>query len=435
MNQESSVGGAANRSGWFTYENGILLILGFSFGLIFFDRNALTFLAADLIAGPDEGGLGLTGAQIGTLSSGLALAWALSAYFVGAWSDRIGARKPFVLASILVFSLCSAISGLATGFIFLLVARVVMGLAEGPFLPICLSIMSEESSPHRRGLNAGIMQNVFAALIGTLIGGFLIPYLADIFDWRITFFLTGVPGLVCALLVWLYLKEPERNNTDEKKPEHRIGISALTMLREHNIRVCCVVSIFMVAWFLVALTFMPAFLELNRGFSGQVAGRLVGVTGFATLLCGFLVPALSDRIGRKPAITTFCFLGVVSSIAALYFDGPLWMLGVLLFIGWSGTGAFPLFMGVVPGETVSRTLAATSMGLVVCVGELIGGVVAPPFSGWLADSTSLGLAAPIMVVGVCAFFGGIAALFLKETAPSMVGTPAADIAGDGTTTV
>ena len=175
--------------------------------------------------------------------------------------------------------------------------------------------------------------------------------------------------------------------------------------------------------------------KVGRGCLDGVLGWRVGVTGFATLLCGFLVPALSDRIGRRPAIIIFCFLGTVTSLAALYFSGPMWMLGVLLFIGWSGTGAFPLFMGVVPGETVSRALAATSMGLVVCVGELIGGVLVPPLSGWISDNTGLGLAAPIMVLGVCAFCGGVAALFLKETAPSKVGAPAVDIAGEGTTSV
>ena len=267
MNQSSSTGGTTSKSGWFTYENGILLLLGFGFGLIFFDRNALTFLAGDLTAE-----LGITGAQLGMLSSGLAAAWALSAYFVGAWSDRIGARKPFVLASIVVFSLCSAISGLATGFAFLLVARVLMGLAEGPYLPICLSIMNEESTPHRRGVNAGIMQNVFAALIGTLIGGFLVPRLAEMFDWRVAFFLTGVPGLICAVLVWMYLKEPARDTSVAAKPANRIGLSALTMLKEHNIRVCCVVSIFMVAWFLTSLTFLPIFFQTIRGFTGIVNG-------------------------------------------------------------------------------------------------------------------------------------------------------------------
>jgi MFS family permease len=413
VNKETSPATVPTASRWLSYENGVLLLLGFSFGLVFFDRNALNFLAADLIAD-----LGLTAAQLGTLSSGLAAAWALSAYLVGAWSDRIGARKPFVLASIIVFSLCSAISGFATGFAFLLVARIIMGIAEGPFLPVCLSVMNEASSPHRRGVNAGILQNVFAALIGTLLGGLLVPQLADLFNWRVAFFLTGVPGLICAALVGIYLREPARGASSANRSRHETGAGALAMLKEHNIRICCVISIFMVAWFLVGLTFLPVFFENQRGFTGPEAGRLVGVTGFATLSCGFLVPAFSDRIGRKPAMILFCFLGTVTSLAALYFEGPLWMLGVLLFVGWSGTGAFPMFMGVVPGETVSRSLAASSMGLVVCVGELVGGVAVPPLAGWIADRTSL--EAPIMIIGVCALCGGVAALFLKETAPSKV---------------
>jgi MFS family permease len=356
---------------------------------------------------------------LGWLSSGLSLAWALSAYFVGAWSDRVGVRKPFVLGSIIIFSLCSAFSGIATSFAALLLARIVMGIAEGPFLPVCLSIMNVESSPHRRGVNAGIMQNVFAALLGTMLSGFLIPRLAELFEWRATFFITGIPGLICALLVWLYLREPARDAAASAKPTRVGASSALALLKEHNIRVCCVVSIFMVAWFLVALVFLPIYFQTVRGYTIEEAGGLVGVTGLATLFSGFLVPAWSDRVGRKPAIILFCFLGIVTSLAALFFDGPRWMLGVLLFIGWTGTGSFPLFMGVVPGETVSRSLAATSMGLVVCIGELIGGAAVPPIAGWIADRTSL--AAPVFVVGVCAFCAGVAALFLRETAPRKVG--------------
>jgi len=415
MSAQNSSVGSTGRSGLLTYENGILLLLGFSFGLVFFDRNAINYLVASI-----QTDLGLSNAQIGMLSSGLALAWALSAYFISAWSDLLRARKPFVLISILLFSLCSAISGLATSFAFLLAARVLMGIAEGPFLPVCLSIMNVESSPHRRGLNAGIMQNVFAALIGTLLAGFLVPTLAALFDWRITFFVTGIPGLICALLVWIYLREPARDPEEALEKPPRIGLSALAMLKEHNIRVCCVISIFMVAWFLVGLAFLPIFFQNYRGFTAEQAGALVGVTGLATMFCGFLVPAWSDRVGRRPAMILFCFLGMVTPLAALWFEGPMWMMGVLLFIGWSGTGAFPIFMGVVPGETVSRSLAASSMGLVVCIGELVGGVSMPTIAGRIADETSL--AAPIIVAAACAFFAGVTALFLRETAPRKVGS-------------
>ncbi len=403
-----------NKKGFFTYENGILVLLGFTFGLIFFDRNAVGVLTPFIL---DD--LQLSASQLGMLSSMLALAWAISAYVFAAMSDRKGARKPFILVSILVFSACSAFSGLAGSFGFLLLARIVMGVAEGPFLPICLSVMNRESSPHRRGMNAGIMQNVFAALLGTTMAPLVLTALAQQFDWRVTFFLTGVPGLICAFLVWKFMREPEPE-TQAGEAQEAMKFSALGMLKEHNIRVCALIAICLVSWFLVTLTFIFLFLPTMRGLTPGETGAVTSAMGISTMLGGFLVPGLSDRIGRRPVMIVFTFIGMVTPLTALFFDGPLWMMGVLFFIGWSATGSFPLFMGVVPGETVNPKLAASSMGLVVCIGELVGGFASPWLAGIMADATSLN--APMYFCLVCAFLSGIAALFLKETAPSKVGT-------------
>ena len=110
---------------WFTYENGLLLLLGFTFGVAFFDRNAVSILTPFFIQE-----LNLNNTQIGFLGSGMALAWAISAYFISAWSDRCGVRKQFLLVSVIVFSLCSIMSGLAGSFMMLLLARILMGTAE-----------------------------------------------------------------------------------------------------------------------------------------------------------------------------------------------------------------------------------------------------------------------------------------------------------------
>jgi MFS family permease len=402
-----------NNKGLFTYENGLLLLLGFTFGIVFFERNAIGPLASYII-----NDLGLSQAQIGMLGSGLALAWAIAAYVIGAWSDRTGLRKPFLLVSVVVFSLCSALSGVAATFMMLLLARVIMGFAEGPFLPICFSIMNVVSSPKRRGVNAGLMQNFFASLLGTSVAPLVLPWLANTYDWRTAFYLSAIPGLICAVLIWLFVKEPPKPSAQEVAATPAVKPGMFEMLKQRNILVCCGISVFMVSWYLVGIIFLPVFFTVMRGMPPDVAGQVVAPMGIATMICGFVVPFISDRIGRKPAMVIFTFIGLVTPIAAVHFTGAQWMLSLLLLIGWTASGSFAVFMGVIPSETVPRTLAASSMGLVVGAGEIVGGVLSPTISGWIADQTSL--VAHMVVMMVCAVGGGLLSLLLRETAPSKV---------------
>jgi len=405
---------ATGKSKVLTYENGLLVLLGFTFGIVFFERNAIGPLAAYIIKD-----LSLSQAEVGMLGSGLSLAWAISAYLIGAWSDRSGVRKPFLLVSVVVFSLCSALSGIAATFVMLLLARVVMGFAEGPFLPICFSIMNVESSPKRRGVNAGLMQNFFASLLGTTVAPLVLPWLADQYGWRTAFYLSAIPGLLCAFFIWQFVKEPKQA-VQETAAVAAPKPGMLDMLKQRNILVCSGISVFMISWYLVGIIFLPVFFSVVKGLPPDVAGQVVAPMGIATMICGFIVPAISDRIGRKPAMIIFTFIGIVTPVSALYFSGPQWVLSLLLLIGWTASGSFAVFMGVIPSETVPKALAASSMGLVVGAGEIVGGVLSPTISGWIADQTSL--VAHMVVMIVCALCGGLLSLFLRETAPARAQT-------------
>ncbi len=109
-------------------------------------------------------------------------------------------------------------------------------------------------------------------------------------------------------------------------------------------------------------------------------------------------------------------------LAALYFGGSLYALAALIFVGWSASGTFPLFMGTIPSETIPARYVATSLGMVVGSGEILGGVCGPALAGWAADLYSL--RAPLFIQGGCAIVGCLLALFLKETAPIRVGANA-----------
>ena len=400
-------------TGLLSYENRLLLVLGLSFGIAFFDRTAGSVLVPSI-----EHDIPLSNFEAGFLGSGLSITWALGAYFIGRWSDAKGVRKPFLLSFLVIFSASSFLSGLADSYPVLLLSRMIMGAVEGPFLPVCLAIMAVESSEHRRGVNAGLMQNFFASIIGQSLPAALLVPLAGKLGWRSAFYVAGIPGLVCALAVLLWVREPARTAASEPAAlaaPAGTQMGLFEMLGVRNIFLCCAISVFMVSWLIMGWNFLPKFFVDYRHFTNEQMGHLMTVLGIGSAISSFTVPLISDRVGRKPAMIFFSLLGVLTPLGALYWNGPLWVLGGLMFLGWLGCGTFPLFMGVVPGETISRRHAATAMGLIVCVGEVIGGFGINSLGGTLADRWSL--ATPIWFQVVCAIVGGLLCVLLIETAP------------------
>ena len=393
------------------YELTVVLLLGLAFGFAYFDRMAMTFLSPYVVKD-----LGLSNTQVGALGSGLSATWALGAYFIGRWSDAAGKRKPFLLGAMVIFSVCSVFSGLAPNFATLFASRMVMGAVEGPFLPICLAIIAAASFETRRGLNVGIVQNGFGSLIGTAIAPILLVWLADHYGWRSAFYLAGLPGLVLALLVWRFIREPEM-------PPRPAGYAPppllpLGMLANRNIAICSLISCLMVGSLVIGSIFLPLFFTGPRGWQPQTMSWVMAVLGLTPGIGGVLVSWISDRVGRRPPMIVGCFLAAICPFAALWFGGSIAALTAIMFVSWLGIGVFPLFMGLVPAETLGHAKAATAMGLVVAIGELSGGFVGPLAGGALADR--FGLQAPLLIQGGIALLAGIVAFGLAETNPRIL---------------
>jgi ACS family hexuronate transporter-like MFS transporter len=108
----------------------------------------------------------------------------------------------------------------------------------------------------------------------------------------------------------------------------------------------------------------------------------------------------------------------VLPLAALYLTGPAWALAVAFFVGWTFTGIMPLFMATVPAESVAARHMGTALGLCMGGSEILGGVLAPVFSGYFADR--YGLQAPLWGLVLLALIGSLASLGLRETAPRVL---------------
>src|SRR5699024_205359 len=140
-----------------------------------------------------------------------------------------------------------------------------------------------------------------------------------------------------------------------------------------------------------------------------------------------LAPVISDRIGRKPALILFSFTSCVTPIIFALFHWPLWAMLFVTLVS-TGAGVFPLFMVIVPSESIGVGIITTAIALVQLVGELFGGTVMPTVAGVAADE--FGISAPIWIAIAGAFAAGIVSFGLKETAPSKNPVSAESISSD-----
>jgi len=159
-----------------SYQVLLVALLSLNFGILFFDRNALSFVMPFVKAD-----LRLTNTQVGLTASALSFAWAVSALFIGARADRRGRRKAYLVGATIAFSLCSFLSGFATSFLLLLGSRFLMGLADGGIAPISQSITALAVAPERRGLAMGVMQNFGSNLLGSFAAPVLLVAFATAF--------------------------------------------------------------------------------------------------------------------------------------------------------------------------------------------------------------------------------------------------------------
>src|ERR1700689_502742 len=318
-----------------SYQIGLVALLSINFGIVFFERNALSFLMPFVLPN-----LGLNNTQVGMLASALSLTWACAAFGIGFVSDKTGSRKALLIIATLAFSVCSFLSGIATSFAMLLAARLLMGAAEGGVMPISRALVAAEVRPERRGLAMGVTQNFGSNLLGSFAAPVLLTTFATHAGWRHAFFLAGAPGLVSALLMWRYVREQPQIERDPAQPQEKLTL--VVAFAERNVLICAVMGVLLVSYLVICWAFMPLYLTQVRHYDPQTAGWLMGTLGVSATIGAFVISGLSDRLGRGPFMIIMPLIGGILPPGALYYAGTAWMLAAMFFVGWGLNGIFPL---------------------------------------------------------------------------------------------
>lgn len=402
----------ARARGWDTsYEWKIILILSLTFGLVGLDRFILPVLFPAFM---EE--LNLTYEDLGNLVGILAVFWGLSAFAMGFLSDRIGRRKVLIPA-VVTFSLMSAFSGLAGGLVSLLIIRAVMGLAEGPVASTGVAVAVEASHPKRRGMNNGIFQCMIS-LFGNAIGPIIATQLLLVTDWRTVFMLVGIPGLIMAAVMFFVVREPAHHQPGAATIE-RPGFADL--FRHRNVPLAMLTLMCAMGGIFVMGAMMPNYLTDYLKLSIQDMGFVTSAIGFGGCIGQFLMPTISDFIGRKLAtlvsyILAAVFIYLFTQAGAESLGALFWL---LFFAALFNFSALAILAGPVAAEAAPLGMVASVAGLVIGAGEVFGGGVAPAIAGQIAGSSGIEHVFTFVIAGL--IVGFVVALFLKETAPRKTG--------------
>lgn len=389
------------------YENTLVIILFFTWGTVFLDRMSQLYLAPYFA--PE---FHLSEAQIGTLASVVAICWAASTFFLGALSDRLG-RKLVLIPAVFVFSGLSWASGMVHSFHQLLLIRALLGFAEGPTWSVITALIEESSHPTRRGRNVGMVVSA-AALVGLAVAPVLTTQIASRWGWRSAFLVAGAPGILMGLVIWKFVTEPEDSVHGAGHGQAALS-EYFSILRIRNMWLCCVGAAGFMSWLFVMNVFAPLYITRVAGQAPTTAGFLMGASGLGSFFLGFLLPALSDRMGRRPVLLLMAALSAIVPIAYLVpvLYAHSLVLAAIVFLANTGQGMASVVLVLVPTESVPPQFRATSIGLATLVGEVAGATFAPLLAGLLAERYGLGLTMWLAAGGSAVIF--VTALFLRET--------------------
>lgn len=388
------------------YENIILILLSLAYGMIFLDRFSITILFPNIASE-----FNLNHAQLGLTMAIVGLTWGISSIVFSYISDVIKKKKIIIVLCIIIFSLSTFLSGLVTTFAGLLLARAILGIAEGPAVTLIQSTMMAESTNSRKGLNSGIL--IACAQILQSLSPLILVALAHAVGWRYSLYIITVPGIIIALLLMKYMREPEAMVKSHTKVTWK---EAKPVLKNRNIWISIFASIFTVGFLIVGFaSFAPLFLMEVGHYTQRQTATIMAVYGLMGCIWNLIVPWVSDRIGRKITVMAASFMGIFLFISIVLFHSNYVLLILSIVIFSAGQATIGLLFFIIPGESVPIVLMATATSIVNFAGEAIGGGIGPALGGALADQYSL--YAPILLAGGASLIVLLLTLGYKETAP------------------
>lgn len=372
------------------YKRYMLFMMMMVATLNFVDRQLMSILME-----PIKAEFGLSDTQLGFLTGfAFAIFYATVGLPLAKIADRSDRRKLIAIV-IILWSVMTALCGLAVGFATLLLARIGVGIGESGSGPAIQSMLSDSYPQKQRSSVIGTQS--IGVYLGILLGFLLGGWINEYFGWRTAFVVVGLPGVLFAIVFYLTIKEPGRGYVDNVKdtgevPTFREALSYLWRSPSYR-HIPMAVSLYAFAAY-GSMAWAPSFFIRTHGMTTSEIGTWLALAaGLAGGMGCYLGGLFSDYVVNKtgderwhmwiPSIMMLIALPMVFGVYLSPTPMPaLLMMTVSWFVGNTWLGPV---QSVIAGLAPLR-MRALAIAILLFVNNMIGLGFGPQIVGILSDA-------------------------------------------------
>jgi AAHS family cis,cis-muconate transporter-like MFS transporter len=356
--------------------------------------------------------LGLSSVTAGALSTYTLLGMGLGGILAGWLSDRFG-RIRVVWWSIFIFTACTAVIAMTSGYWQIAVMRFVSGFGISGLYSVG-TLLGTECAPTRiRTTVLGVLQAGWS--VGYVIAALCASYLLPHYGWRPLFLCSVIPGAIALMMLW-GLPDPAsfsvakaRGGSSGRNDSFRLISSNPAQMR--MLMLWTITTVALQFGYYGANTWLPSYLVTDLGVNLQSMGWYVAAT-YAMMVVGKIITGyLADIYGRRAMWIGSCLLTAIYLPIAIYVASPANVAYILLIFGFL-YGAPYAVSATYMSESFPAGIRGTAVGTAYNIGRA-GAMLSPLLIGMAASRYSIGLG--IGMLGLAyAVCGLVPAFFIKE---------------------
>jgi MFS family permease len=348
--------------------------------------------------------------QTGLLGSAFLITYMLSAPLLGFLADRLS-RWVIVGVAVILWSLATGGSGLATTFGILFATRICVGIGEGGYGPAAPTILSDLFPIARRG---SVMAAFCAAIpVGSALGYILGGQIGSNYGWRWAFYVLVIPGLLLGLTCFFQRDPRVAAHHLVQESSRRSLNDYLKLFSTRSYLINCVAQTLMT----FAAGGLGYWIAAYLKFRDQDPGKALTIFGLITVVAGLtstlLGGVVADKLRPRYSGSDFWVSGIGMIVAC-----PIFVVSLYLPFpaAWGAMflAIFFLFLNTGPSNTalanVSRPIVrATAFAMNILIIHLLGDVQAFWILGYIGDHWNIRIA--FLFVSGIIFASGLAWLF------------------------